>query len=297
MSALVPIAIFAFNRPDLLAKTLRNLSLCNSASNSDIYAFIDGPRNLKDTKSIDTCSILLEEYRANFKSVNVIKRQINLGLARSLKSGISAVLENNESIVVLEDDLLVEKCFIEYMNSQLKFYKDNKKVGSISGFSTKVSQKEHFNYFHPRPCSWGWGTWKDRWNQAVWSINELEINELKNQKKSLNKGGEDLYRMLINQLSGKINSWAILWTYTHYKNSWLASYPSKSLLSNIGFGEDATHCKGINPFPHQLINSKPIDRLSYCPNATLDKDIIKQVNKYHSNIFKIYKHIVGKIRV
>jgi hypothetical protein len=295
MTELAPIAIFAFNRPDLLDKTLQNLSLCNYARDTHVYFFIDGPRSFKDNDAIDSCVFIIEKYGFNFKTVKVIQSIKNSGLANSLKTGISTVLEENETVIVLEDDLLVEKCFIDYMNSQLAFYKEIKKVGSISGFSTKVSQKSHFNYFHPRPCSWGWATWKDRWKQAVWSINESEIDELKRQKKRFNSGGEDLYRMLTNQLSGKINSWAILWTYTHFKNDWVASYPTKSLLSNIGFGDSATHCKGDNPFPHELIKNAPIDSLSFSPNVFFEKSIIKQVNKYHSNLFKIYNRIMSKI--
>jgi hypothetical protein len=296
MSNLTPIAVFAFNRPDLLEKTLHSLSLCYSAEESKIFFFIDGPRNNKDIGAIASCVLLVEKYRSNFKTVKVIKSQINSGLARSLKRGISTVLEESEAVIVLEDDLLVEKCFIDYMNSQLSFYKEIKKVGSISGFSTKVSQSSYFNYFHPRPCSWGWATWKDRWEKAVWTIDDFEINELKVQKKDFNSGGEDLYRMLMNQLSGRINSWAILWSYTHFKNDWVASYPTKSLLSNIGFGDSATHCKGINPFPYQLINIQSVDLLSYCPNVYVDKNVVKQVNKYHSNIFKVYTKILNKIK-
>ncbi|MCW8864952.1 MAG: hypothetical protein OQK09_15325 [Colwellia sp.] len=287
MTELAPIAIFAFNRPDLLEQTLQRLSLCTFAEDSQVYLFIDGPRNSKDSKAVTSCLTLAEKYRYSFRCMEVKARKINKGLASSLKSGISTVLEKNESIIVLEDDLIVEKCFIEYMNSQLSFYKENKNVGSISGFSTKVSQNKYFNYFHPRPCSWGWATWKDRWNQAVWSIDEAGIKELKAQKKSFNKGGEDLHRMMMNQLKGKINSWAILWSYTHFKHNWVTSYPTKSLLSNVGFGEDATHCKGVNPFPYQLTNIESIGSLSYCPIASLDNDIIRQVNKYHSNYYKL----------
>ena len=289
MDTFSPIVIFAFNRPDLLEQTLIKLVGCNNINHTEIHFFIDGPRHSRDESKILKCEAVIIRFSKKFYKTFVHKNQKNLGLAVSLKHGITKILKAHDSVIVLEDDLLVESCFIDYMNAQLKFYKKNKSVGSISGFSTKIPQVKYFNYFHPRPTSWGWATWSDRWEQAIWSIDNTELKNLKEQKALFNKGGEDLYRMLVNQFYGKIDSWAIYWAYTHYKHGWSASCPSKSLVLNIGFGENATHCKGINPFPSEIyskeFNFKDID---FQPVVILDENIIRKVNKYHSNLFKIF---------
>lgn len=295
MSALAPIVVFAFNRPDLLEKSLKQLVQCELAEISEIYFFIDGARNSRDFKPINDCCTLAQEYSSYFSKSNIIKRDINLGLATSLKDGISKVLTKNDSVIVLEDDLVVGKSFLKFMNAQLCFYKSNLKVGSISGFSTKVNEIETSNYFHPRPCSWGWATWEDRWSKAIWELSEVDVAALKCAKKQFNEGGEDLYRMLLNQLNGKINSWAIFWSYSHFKNGWLASYPAKSKVLNLGFGTAATHCKGINPFPCEFFDVNT-ENMQFAKDIKVNINIKSRVNKYHSNLYKLYIKLIGKIK-
>ena len=121
MAALAPIVVFAFNRPDLLEKSLKQLVQCELAEMSEIYFFIDGARNSSDFKPIDDCCTLAQKYSSYFSKSSVIKRDINLGLAISLKDGISKVLTKNDSVIVLEDDLVVGKSFLKFILQ--KYYK------------------------------------------------------------------------------------------------------------------------------------------------------------------------------
>lgn len=288
MMKCAPIVIFAFNRPDLLNITLSGLSSCEKAKDSCVYVYIDGPRNKLDVDKIIASKKIADSFMNNFLSLVVIMREKNHGLAESLLSGITDILSRHESIIVLEDDLIVSPGFIDYMNIQLSIYKDDVAIGSVSGFSAKMKDKDSFfNYFHPRPCSWGWATWRDRWEKGIWHIEKLRLIDSIKTRLQFNQGGQDLYRMLISQEKGEINSWAIRWAYTHFKHQWVVSYPIQSFVENIGFREDGTHCRGRNPFPCEMYKEKSVAELKFNMESNLNKLMVKQANYYHSNIYKL----------
>ncbi|MBM4863208.1 glycosyltransferase [Vibrio parahaemolyticus] len=287
MKHFAPVVVFAFNRPDNVFSLLNSLIRCDGSKYTEVYIYIDGHRELSEQKVVHRTYSICLEYLNYFKSVKIIRRNENLGLAKSLKSGISDVLELHEKIIVLEDDLVLSKDFLSYMNQALNFYECDKRVGSISGFTTElIGSSQYDNYFHPRPCSWGWATWKDRWESCDWDYIPSDFNQKLRLKLSAYKAGQDVYRMYQNQLKGKINSWAIIWTVNHLLNSLYVVYPYKSKVKNVGFGEDATHCKGGNPFPSNFVDSNLRD-FNFDKDVTFRKETLKQVNYYHSNIYKI----------
>lgn len=285
---LAPVIVFAFNRPDLLERCLASLSACNLSHKTDLIAYIDGPRNELDKIKTIECKNIINEIGVKFKSTKIIISDLNKGLAVSLVSGITESFDFYESVIVIEDDLVFSKYFIEYMNSQLDFYKYDLKVGSISGFSTITKYQDgYFNYFHQRPCSWGWATWKNRWQRGIWALEKRNLLDSIKMRFKFNQGGQDLYRMLRSQEKGKINSWAIRWAYTHFENRWIVSYPTQSLVENIGFRDDGTHCKGRNPFPCDMYKGKNVTELRFNTNLNLNKLLVSQANYYHSNIYKL----------
>ncbi|EHK2921023.1 glycosyltransferase [Vibrio parahaemolyticus] len=287
MKHFAPVVVFAFNRPDNVFSLLNSLIRCDGSKYTEVYIYIDGHRELSEQKVVHRTYSICLEYLNCFKSVKIIRRNENLGLAKSLKSGISDVLELHDKIIVLEDDLVLSKDFLSYMNQALNFYECDKRVGSISGFTTElIGSSQYDNYFHPRPCSWGWATWKDRWESCDWDYIPSDFNQKLRLKLSAYKAGQDVYRMYQNQLKGKINSWAIIWTVNHLLNSLYVVYPYKSKVKNVGFGEDATHCIGGNPFPSNFVDSDLRD-FNFDKDVTFRKETLKQVNYYHSNIYKI----------
>ena len=44
-------------------------------------------------------------------------------------------------------------------------------------------------------------------------------------------------------VKNNFDSWALQWGYHRHKNHGMTCIPSRSLIKNIGFGEDATHTK------------------------------------------------------
>ncbi|GHY51465.1 hypothetical protein VCSRO70_3177 [Vibrio cholerae] len=283
-----PIVIFAFNRPDNLRSLLSSLTKCNNYINSPIYIFIDGHRNQSDLELIDETQAVCMEFMQLFDVFSIQRSSINKGLASSLISGVTSVFEKHDCAIVLEDDLILSEDFIDYMNSSLERYAGDERVSAISGFSTKISsaKKNVINYFHPRPCSWGWATWKDRWERCEWNYRPGSLREYISLWFNCRRAGQDVFRMYRNQLKGKINSWAIRWTIYSISHNKFVSYPYVSRVYNSGFGHNATHCKGENPFPCDF-GTDELQTKNFESSFEYRKDVISEVNFYHSNLYKL----------
>ncbi|ASP46642.1 hypothetical protein [Cognaticolwellia beringensis] len=284
---LADVIIFGFNRSDLIEQLLSNLVKCTLANESNVHIFIDGPRNTSDENERDKIRAFLERTNFPFKSTNINYSPVNKGLAKSLTEGISSVFLNTDKVIVLEDDLIIASDFLLYMNKSLDFYDENKRVGSISGYSININYPtEKDNFFHPRPCSWGWATWKDRWQECDWNYDVGGVIGRLLLWIKTRKAGQDVYRMYRHNELGKINSWAILWTISNINSNLLTSYPTKSRVINSGFNENATHCKSDNPFPSKLYSETSV-KLDFCNKTKLDPKILKKYNFYFSNIYKV----------
>jgi hypothetical protein len=261
---IAPIALFVYNRPRHTRKTLEALKANDLARKSKLFIFSDGHKSNKDRKKVEEVREIVDKAEG-FESVEVIKREENWGLANSVIAGVSEVVERYGKVIVLEDDLITSPSFLDYMNSMLDSYKDEKKVFSISGYNhpsslMKIPESYPYDvYFNPRASSWGWATWKDRWEKADWEVKDFD-EFLKNQdlQKKFNQGGEDMAKMLIRQMNGEIDSWAIRWCYAHFKNNAYCIYPVVSYIDNIGHDGSGVHCGKArkNKFKNNNLNQK-----------------------------------------
>jgi len=109
------------------------------------------------------------------------------------------------------------------------------------------NQNPNDTYFLNRGWSWGWATWKTRWQDVDWDMKDYDsFKKDKTRKKEFAKGGSDLNKMLRNQMDGALDSWAIRWLYQQHKVKGLSLYPVYSKVYNIGFDANATHTTGSN---------------------------------------------------
>ncbi|MEQ8563052.1 MAG: glycosyltransferase [Cytophagales bacterium] len=251
--SLAPLVLFAYNRPENTQKTLEALERNDSATDSNLFIFADGvkdPSNAEEKSLVDEVNRVVNG-RWKFKSVEVLSRDYNYGLASNIISGVSEVIERFERVIVLEDDLVTSKHFINFMNKCLMKYEMDAKIMSIGGWAPllpKYSRYKKDVYLTTRGCSWGWGTWYKSWIKADWELSDFESFSLDNKaQEKLNRGGTDLTRLLRAAYYGDIDSWAIKWDYSHYKNNSYCLRPCYSLIENIGFGANATHTKADKP--------------------------------------------------
>lgn len=240
---LSPILIFSYNRPKHLQRTLESLLANPLAKDSKLFAFSDGPKSTEDEANIAEIRDYLRKV-SGFAEITLEFSEENKGLAKSIIEGVGKVINEYGSVIVLEDDLLVSKDFLEFMNKGLEFYKNEKTVGSISGYSFLLEQCEAAGELNlvQRISSWAWGTWKDRWENVDWDMQDFEtFKNDKSQIDAFKNAGQDVWAMIQKQQKGIINSWAIRWTYHHFKHGMYCLVPKYSKVKNIGTDGSGTN--------------------------------------------------------
>jgi GT2 family glycosyltransferase len=292
MSNLAPICLFTYNRLDETKRTVEALLKNYLSSQSELYVFSDGAKNENDKLKIEAVRTFLKKI-SGFKSVIVHESLSNKGLANSIISGVTQVLNNHDRVIVLEDDLIASPNFLNFMNQTLSYYKNSNVVQTVCGFSVAIENIQEDVYFQRRPFSWGWATWSEYWDRELFDKEKIKkelqkkITLIDDFKKDC---GNNMGKMLLESLDNKNNSWFVLWAFNQYINKNYSVIPTKSFVQNIGFGVDGTHCKGINPYRSNLINTIQTEFKLY-PFKSPDTKLTKQFLKYFTLKHKIYVRI------
>ncbi len=249
------IAVFAYNRGIHLQKTLEGLKKNDGVE--ELYIFHDGLKSEKDRIGWEASRKVIEDI--DWCKVNYFPAEKNKGLARSIIDGINYVLAENNAVIVLEDDCVPTPNFLRFMRQCFEKYQDNKRVYSIGGFGwpINVTKNQYDIYFTGRISSWGWGTWKDRWEQ--YAIDNDILNRIKNDKEKsicLAAWGSDLEGQFIDRMNGKNDSWAVYWALKVIEEGGLCVAPYVSLIENIGFDGTGVNCGETDRFAVDLAIGK-----------------------------------------
>ena len=247
-----PIVFFVYNRPEHTKKTLVSLQKNTLAKNSHLYIFSDGPKTEKDIPKVNEVRQLVKNING-FKTVTVIERKSNWGLAKSIIEGVTEIINLHGRVIVLEDDLVTNPNFLSYMNTNLDFYQKNDNVSCISGYVYPIENLPE-NFFIRGSDCWGWATWKRAWTKFE-PDGTLLYKELKKRKllRLFNFNHTTSYnKMLIDQINGKNDSWAIRWYASTFLNNMYCLYPGNSLVINIGMDGSGTHCSISENFSSTL---------------------------------------------
>ncbi|QWD11260.1 glycosyltransferase family 2 protein [Polynucleobacter paneuropaeus] len=250
-----PIVLFVFNRPEHTQKTIESLAANSLADFSDLYIFCDGPRDDKDQEAVRKVKAYIKKIKG-FRSVKIKAQENNIGLANSVINGVEEVIQKYGRVIVVEDDLLLAQSFLSYMNKALDIYVNNSKVFSVGGYNPPILIPKQFafdSYLSYRCCTWGWGTWVDRWSKVDWLVKDFPefIND-NNKIKRFNRGGDDMSELLRLQILGKINSWGIRWDYAHFKNEAFCIRPTHSLACSSGNDGSGIHCGVTDKYDVEL---------------------------------------------
>lgn len=290
---MAPILVFTYKKLAPLKRTIAALQKNTLAGESELIVFSDGAKNTDDLDQILAVRLFLKKIDG-FKKVTIRTADKNKGLAASIIDGVSETLKTYAAVIVLEDDLVTSVNFLEFMNQALEQYETDRRVHSIAGYTVPIEKPEDYpfdNYFTQRASSWGWATWKDRWEKVDWAVSDYPVFSRDNvAQRKFNAMGSDMAGMLAKQMKGQISSWAIRWCYHQYKYGLFSVYPTVSKVINIGFGEAATHTKGSQDrFATPLdVSSKRIFNLKLVPE--LDTRFVKQfIAKYSLKTRALYK--------
>ena len=283
---LAPIVIFAFNRPSVFKRMLESLQLNPLFGESKVIVFVDGARNEAEKVKVQQVVEI-----AHTVTDEVFVSQTNKGLGPSVIAGVTKIINQYDKVIVIEDDLQLMPGFLTYMNDALDQYQSDNRIFSVCGYGFKIHRPKNYDgdvYLGIRSSSWGWGTWKDRWNSIDWEVKDWEkISSDKNLQKAFNKGGSDMYSMLKGYMEGRNRSWAIRFCYSQHKQKKFSVHPFLSYVDNNGFGEEATNCKS-NYSRFKVALNQSTHAICMPTSLSLNKSIIKDINFYHCIPLRLY---------
>lgn len=244
------VLFLVFNRPDT---TVQVFEAIRKANPPRLYVAADGPRPEREGESEQVIKVREIATAVDWVcEVKTLFRDKNLGCMNAVSGAITWFFENEEQGIILEDDCLPSQSFFWFCEELLERYKGNDRILIISGYNKQGEwHSDKMDYFFSNFGGiWGWASWRRAWQYYDEGMFELEkICKTNFFEKLLGKKlGKKRKNQLLNAKKkiqlGEMNTWDYPWAYSRHLKGGGACVPSKSLISNIGFGENATHTFG-----------------------------------------------------
>jgi hypothetical protein len=170
----------------------------------------------------------------------------------------------------------------------------------IGGSNTSSYFPSYKSYHFSKTATiWGWATWRRAWQLYDYRMRHLQsflesdsiktVSSIQSQQKIHIDNLKSLFEK-------SIDTWDYQWTFSIWHHNALAIVSGKNLVTNIGFGADATHTKtdAHNELPYHSIDVK---ELNHPIAITLDKEFDEYI--FRSNMGgnpSLVKKISGIIR-
>ncbi len=264
-----PIALFVYNRLSHTEQTIQALNRNYLSSDSDLYIFSDAPKEDTDHHSVSQVRNYIHSI-TGFKSIHIIERTHNMGLANSIIDGVTTIVNRYGRVIVLEDDLVTNAYFLQYMNDGLEMYENESKVASIHGYIYPLQNAHELpdTFFIRGADCWGWATWKRAWDvfEADGELLLTKLNENEKLRYLFNFNDTENYiLMLEQQILGINNSWAVRWYASTFLEGMKTLYPARTLIKNIGLDNTGTHCGQTGKFNSEYWeNYTGLHKISIC---------------------------------
>lgn len=282
-----PVLLIVFNRPQHTQAVLDSIK---KAAPNKLYVAADGPRtgNKGDIEKCASTRKIFDEIDWPCE-VKTLFRHENLGCKRAVSGGISWFFEHEPQGIILEDDCNPDTSFFFYCQEILNKYKNDTRVMHVAGTNHFPSFQRDPNwsyYFSQVGHIWGWATWRRAWAQYDIEMSSLDEIFAKDYFKDLYP--DPLVRAYFKRkfrqvYRGEIDTWDYQWEYSRLINSGLSVVPKNNMISNIGFGDDATHtASSVNYFQELEVKSMEFP-LQHPPYMIKD---YKSEKLYFRNFFK-----------
>ncbi|MCS7465478.1 glycosyltransferase family 2 protein [Stieleria sp. ICT_E10.1] len=243
---LFPVLFTIFNRPEQTRQTFDAIRL---AQPHRLYVAADGPRPDRhdDLAACEATRQILDEVDWDCE-VFTLYRDQNLGCKRAMAEGISWFFEHEPAGIVIEDDCVADPTFFRLCSELLERYADDRRIGMISGINhyQVQSNREDSYHFSKLGRIWGWATWRDRWALYDDTLDAYagKLNELRRSIGQTERYRQMFFAILDADQCGSISTWDCYWDLALHANDLLTVRPKCNLVSNVGFGDGATHTGG-----------------------------------------------------
>lgn len=289
-----PVLFLVFNRPDTTKLVFEAI---REAKPPRLYVASDGHRITKEGEAERVHEVRAIATNVDWDcEIKTLFRDENLGCKYAVSEAVSWFFQHEEQGIILEDDCLPSQSFFWFCEELLEKYKNDLRVWHISGdnFQDGIKRGQGSYYFSKFNHIWGWATWANRWSKYDVEMNSYDTflsNNLMYDLFELDQDKKYWSSIFEKAFKGEIDTWDYQWTYTVWVNSGLSILPNINLVSNIGFGLNATHTKELEsqhsnmsrydlcfPLTHPIFMVKDLDADKYTANRNFSKaKLLKKV--------------------
>lgn len=293
--SLSPIVLFTYNRLWHTQQTVEALQENELANESELFIYSDGGRDEESWKKVNEVRKYLQTIQG-FKDVKIIEQERNLGLADSIISGVTKIVNQYGKIIVLEDDIVTNPYFLRFMNDALDFYEYEDKVWHISGWNypVKINTTKEV-YFSSFGNTWGWATWFDRWSYFKKNTDYL-LEKFDSQMiyKFNIDDSFNFWKQVVLNKKNEINTWAIYWYATFFLHDGLCLNPIKSLVQNIGFDGSGQNCGTSNLYATDEVKLLKVE--DFTTDGTVNDFMVDKIKLYYHEKLKSNNSFIEKLR-
>lgn len=267
-----PVAFIIFNRPDLTEVVFEAIA---KVKPKKLLVVADGPRFPEEAEKCEKARAIIEKVDWDCEVLTNFSEK-NLGCRYRVSSGLDWVFSEVEEAIILEDDCLPAPSFFYFCHTLLEHYRHDERIMHISGnnFQAGLSRTDYSYYFSKYNHIWGWASWRRAWkhfdrNMKTWT----EFNKLGMMNFVCESPHEQTYwTNIFDQMfvESRPDTWDYIWTYTCWFQNGLSILPNSNLVSNIGFGSDATHTLGESPYAR--LSTTNIWEISHPPFVVRHRD-------------------------
>ena len=248
MSFDIPVLLLTWRRPKSTGQVIEAI---RPVAPSRLYVASDGPRHELEADAVEATRALIAQLVDWPCQIKTRYSEMNQGCQLGVSSAITWFFEHEEAGIVLEDDCIPHPDFFPYCRELLMRYREDTRIWCISGdnFQAGVWRGAGSYYFSHYNHCWGWATWRRCWKHyashaPVWE----QLKAAPSLQQAIFEDPlERRYWMSIWDklfVDGTPDSWAYRWSLVCMANMGLTALPNQNLVTNIGFGEDATHTAG-----------------------------------------------------
>lgn len=299
MSLSTPVAFILFNRPDTTARVFEAI---RQAQPEKLLVIADGARIDRPNEAEKCAATRSIIDRVDWKcEVLTNYSEVNLGCKRRVSSGIDWVFSQVEAAIILEDDCLPAPSFFQFCQSLLDYYRDDDRISMISGTNLQQGQSRtpYSYYFSKHAQIWGWATWRRAWkdydvDMKTWP--ECRQNNLLQSMFYDTYEQDNWNNIFDNVFAGKIDTWDYQWLYTGLSQNRLSIEPDRNLVSNIGFGEDATHTFCESPWSNMTAHDIQITEHPKLIIRNYEADIYTFNHFFGGNYMRQQDRLTSKIK-
>ncbi|PJZ29757.1 glycosyl transferase [Leptospira kmetyi] len=292
-----PVLLIAFNRPDFTSRVFETI---RKYKPKKLYMAADGPRDGREGEK-NRC----EQVRSIVQQVDwecdvqTLFHPRNLGCKIAVSSAIDWFFKNEEQGIILEDDIIPEPSFYQFCEELLERYKDDERIGMISGdnFGFGFRRNQNSYYYSIYSHIWGWASWRRAWKDYDVHMKDYDdflksefLADLFSNATEYNFWKSNFDKVAFENF----DTWDFQWVYHNFKNGRLNIMPSVNLIRNIGFGESAAHTKQENQYSN--MKTEPMNFPLVHPDYMIrdyKSDLMSQRTFFHQK----EKNIISVLRL